>query len=59
MKELASVVDKQKLVNVVANYEFLYNRDDEKNYKNKKKVSVAWCEIANNVEYLVYKLTGL
>jgi len=30
MKELASVVDKEKLVNVVANYEFLYNRDDKK-----------------------------
>jgi len=57
MKELASVVDKEKLVNVVANHEFLYNRDDKK--LQEQEVSVAWCEIANNMEYLVYKLTGL
>jgi len=35
--ELVPVVDKEKLVNLVANYEFLYTKDD-KNYKNKTKV---------------------
>jgi len=39
-QELSSVVDK-KLLNLVANYEFLYKKDD-KNYKNKAKVLVAW-----------------
>jgi len=39
-QELSSVVDK-KLLNLVANYEFLYKKDD-KNYKNKAKMLVAW-----------------
>jgi len=40
-QELSSVVDK-KLLNLVANYEFLYKKDD-KNYKKKTKVLVAPC----------------
>ena len=48
-KELLPVIiDKEKLVNFVCNYEFLYNKDD-KMYTNKPKVSAAWREIAKNL----------
>jgi len=47
-EELVPVIDKEKLVNFVCNYEFLYNKDD-KMYKNKPKVSSAWREIAKNL----------
>ena len=49
-KELVPVIiDKEKFVNFVCNYEsFLYNKDD-KMYKNEPKVSAAWREIAKNL----------
>jgi len=47
-EELVPVINKEKLVNFVCNYEFLYNKDN-KMYKNKPKVSAAWREIAKNL----------
>ena len=48
-KELVPVIiDKEKLVNFVCNYEFSDNKDD-KMYKNKPKMSAAWREIAKNL----------
>jgi len=47
-EELVPVINKEKLVNFVCNYEFLYNKDN-KMYKNKPKVSAVWREIAKNL----------
>jgi len=49
MMEDGTIIDKERLINLVKKYEFLYNKAD-KMYKHKLKCAKAWEKIAEEME---------